>query len=112
MYFKFGKFGIAQKLFNEMRARDVVSWNTLVAGYCVSGQVGKARRVLGGMLVTSEDFVFLVDYDQCVCQGRMGNMLRLLSCLGKCKNVGALAPNDVTLFRVLSACAHLGALDL
>ena len=37
MYFKFGNVTDAQKVFDEMVFRDIVSWNTLVCGYCQLG---------------------------------------------------------------------------
>ncbi|KAL6205375.1 hypothetical protein ACLB2K_022635 [Fragaria x ananassa] len=138
MYFKFGKVGVAQKLFDEMRVRDVVSWNTLVAGYCVSGEVGEARRVFGGM-VEKSSFSWSTMISAYAKLGELEEAQRLFDAVpqrnvvswnamiaGYAQNekydeaVGlfremqecGLAPNDVTLVSVLSACAHLGALDL
>lgn len=134
-----GCFGIAQKLFDEMSVRDVVSWNTLVAGFCLSGQVDKARVVFDGMVERS-----LVSWSTMISgYAKVGNLeeaRRLFDSMpernvvswnamiaGYAQNekysdavelfrqmqqVGRLAPNDVTLVSVLSACAHLGALDL
>ncbi|CAA7406561.1 unnamed protein product [Spirodela intermedia] len=41
----------ARKLFDEMPHRDVVSWNTMIAGLVRSGEVGAARRLFDRMTV-------------------------------------------------------------
>ncbi|KAL6296336.1 hypothetical protein ACE6H2_004478 [Prunus campanulata] len=138
MYFKVGNFGISQKLFDEMGVRDVVSWNTLVSGYCLSGQVDKARWVFDGM-ADKTLFSWSTMITAYAKFGELGEARRLFDEMpernvvswnsmiaGYAQNgkyaeaVGlfrqmqqyGLAPNDVTLVSVLSACAHLGALDL
>ncbi|XP_010526252.1 PREDICTED: putative pentatricopeptide repeat-containing protein At3g25970 [Tarenaya hassleriana] len=41
-YLNCGEFGLAQKLFDEMRHRDSVSWNTMIAGYASRGNLVNA----------------------------------------------------------------------
>ncbi|TQD82584.1 hypothetical protein C1H46_031857 [Malus baccata] len=138
MYFKVGNFGIAQKLFDEMSVRDVVSWNTLVSGYCSSGQVEKARWVFDGM---EEKTLFswstmisayakagelevarrlfdempernVVSWNAMIAgyaqNEKYAEAIEVFRQMQQC----GVTPNDVTLISVLSACAHLGALDL
>ncbi|KAM0968504.1 hypothetical protein ACFX1Q_017665 [Malus domestica] len=138
MYFKVGNFGIAQKLFDEMSVRDVVSWNTLVSGYCSSGQVEKARWVFDGM---EEKTLFswstmisayakageleaarrlfdempernVVSWNAMIAgyaqNEKYAEAIEMFRQMQQC----GVTPNDVTLIIVLSACAHLGALDL
>ncbi|KAB2619333.1 pentatricopeptide repeat-containing protein [Pyrus ussuriensis x Pyrus communis] len=138
MYFKVGNFGIAQKLFDDMSVRDVVSWNTLVSGYCSSGQVEKARWVFDGM---EEKTLFswstmisayakageleaarrlfdempernVVTWNAIIAGYAQNEMyaeaIQMFRQMQRC----GVTPNDVTLISVLSACAHLGALDL
>lgn len=139
LYFKVGCNCIAQKLFDEMTVRDVVSWNTLISGYCFGGMVDKARMVFNEMMEKN-----LVSWSTMISgYARMGNLeeaRRLfehmpvrnvvswnamiagyaqnekyadaIQLFRKMQHEGGLAPNDVTLVSVLSACAHLGALDL
>ncbi|KAI5058785.1 hypothetical protein GOP47_0026955 [Adiantum capillus-veneris] len=42
MYAKCGALGIAQQVFEELPARNIVSWTALIAGYCQHGHVDKA----------------------------------------------------------------------
>ncbi|XP_023523583.1 pentatricopeptide repeat-containing protein At3g62890-like [Cucurbita pepo subsp. pepo] len=139
LYFKVGCNWIAQKLFDEMSVRDVVSWNTLISGYCLSGMVDKARMVFDGMMEKN-----LVSWSTMISgYARMGNLEEArhlfenmpmrnvvswnamiagyaqnekyadaIELFRQMQREGDPAPNDVTLVSVLSACAHLGALDL
>ncbi|CAM8952807.1 unnamed protein product [Rhodiola kirilowii] len=139
MYFKVGNFCIGKKLFDEMSVRDVVSWNTLVSAYCTGGSVDEARMVFDGMveknLVSWSTMV--CGYAR---MGRLGEARELFDMMpdrnivcwnsmiaGYAQNekyedalglfrsmqqTSGLEPNDVTLVSVLSACSHLGALDL
>ncbi|KAM6557224.1 hypothetical protein CsatB_004243 [Cannabis sativa] len=139
LYFKVGCFEIAHNLFDEMTVRDVVSWNTLIFGLCLSGQVDKAQAVFDGMVERS-----LVSWSTMISGyakvGDLKEARRLfeempernvvswnamiagyaqnekysdaVELFRRMQQVKGLAPNDVTLVSVLSACAHLGALDL
>ncbi|KAH7294183.1 hypothetical protein KP509_28G059600 [Ceratopteris richardii] len=49
MYAKCGKLDMAQKVFNELPVRCVVSWTTLIAGYCEHGYDQKALSLFGKM---------------------------------------------------------------
>ncbi|KAK9092297.1 hypothetical protein Syun_027208 [Stephania yunnanensis] len=141
MYFKFGRPGVAQGLFDEMAVRDIVSWNILLSGYAFyGGDVESAKTVFDGMV--ERNFVswstMIAGFARCgnldaarklfdemrernvVCWNAMiagyvqnerysdaVNLFRQMQ-----QNGGVTRPSDVTLVSVLSACAHLGALDL
>ncbi|KAK1326269.1 Pentatricopeptide repeat-containing protein [Acorus calamus] len=139
-YFKLGLPHLARRLFDEMRVRDVVSWNTIVSGLCSIGDVKNARRVFEGMkerslvswsamiagLARSGD----VDgargvFDSMPEKGLgVGPWNAMISAYAQSERFGeavglfrglqreGLRPNDVTLLSVLSACSHLGALEL
>ncbi|WRX11244.1 Pentatricopeptide repeat - like 10 [Theobroma cacao] len=49
MYVKSGNFDDAQKAFDGMTARNVVSWNTMIVGYGKHGDVEKAMELLREM---------------------------------------------------------------
>lgn len=42
MYSKFGMVGDAEKVFDEMPVRDIVSWNSMIDGYVLNGEGRKA----------------------------------------------------------------------
>eukprot|EP01018_Ginkgo_biloba_P030286 Gb_21437 [translate_table: standard] len=49
MYAKCGRIEIAQELFNKMSERDVVSWNTMMAGYAQYGLANEALALFHQM---------------------------------------------------------------
>lgn len=139
LYFKTGYFGIAQKLFDEMDMRDVVSWNTLVSGYFLSGNVDKARSVFDSMgektLVSWSTMIRgyarvgnleearrlfeempkrnIVSWNVIISGYAQNEKYPdAIELFRRMQEEGDLVPNCVTLVSVLSACAHLGALDL
>ncbi|KAL5731835.1 hypothetical protein ACHQM5_004526 [Ranunculus cassubicifolius] len=139
MYFKFGCGKNAHKVFDEMFVRDVVSWNILVTGYCLSGDLGEARWVFDQMVeksmvswsamitgyTKSGDVVAarqlfdempernVVSWNAMIA-GYVQNekYSKGIEVFHQMLRVGEVAPNSVTFVNVLSACAHLGALDL
>ncbi|WOL09647.1 hypothetical protein Cni_G18400 [Canna indica] len=83
MYSRVGKIEISQKIFAGMADRDVVSWNTMITGYIVSGCYSEAFSLMNEM---------------------QGN--------GNLSGEGCLyyKPNNITLITVLPACGSLAAL--
>lgn len=139
MYFKFGLPNVARLLFDEMTVRDIVSWNTLVAGYCSCGDVRAARGVFdqmeeknfvswstmiagyarSGDLVVARELFDGMPERNVVCWNAMiagysqnEKFSEAIELFRQMLRFGGVAPNDVSLVSVLSACAHLGALDL
>lgn len=49
-YAKFGRLNDAAKLFNDMPARDLISWNTMISGYTRSKNCGKAISLFREMM--------------------------------------------------------------
>ena len=49
MYFKFGLVAEAQKVFDSLLARDVVTWTALIAGYTDHGHAKEALRCFDTM---------------------------------------------------------------
>ncbi|KAL6344148.1 hypothetical protein AAG906_031862 [Vitis piasezkii] len=106
MYFKFREPASAGQVFDEMPLRDVVSWNTMVSGYCLCGDLESARRVLikclrGMWFLERHDWRVRSEWEVFGCDRGFHEM----------QKVGGVVPDDVTLVSVLSACAHVGALD-
>lgn len=138
-YFRIGCFEIAHKLFDEMPVRDVVSWNTLVSGYCLSGRVGDARVVFDAMVERNlvswstmvSGYAKVGDLEEArrlfeeMPERNVGSWNAMIAgyaqnekyaeaieLFRRMQEAGGLAPNEITLVSVLSACANLGALDL
>ncbi|KAL3626314.1 hypothetical protein CASFOL_029863 [Castilleja foliolosa] len=49
LYCKCGSISDAQNLFDEMRDRDLCSWNTLIFGYAKTGRISEARNLFDEM---------------------------------------------------------------
>ncbi|MBW1279550.1 hypothetical protein KYD79_27655, partial [Escherichia coli] len=49
MYANCGLIASAGRIFGQMRFRDVVSWTSMVAGYCKCGMVEDAREMFDEM---------------------------------------------------------------
>ncbi|CAI0413930.1 unnamed protein product [Linum tenue] len=49
LYSKLGDMGTAQKAFDEIVDKNVVSWNSILSGYLKSGNLAEAKRVFNSM---------------------------------------------------------------
>lgn len=139
MYFKFGRQDVARRVFVEMRVRDVVSYNTLIAGYSSCGEVGIAREVFdrmeersfvswsamiaghakAGDVGAARELFDQMPERNAVCWNAMiagyaqnEKFAEAIEMFRRMLEVKGMQPNEFTLVSVLSACAHLGALDL
>ncbi|CAK9180919.1 unnamed protein product [Ilex paraguariensis] len=138
MYFKVGHEKIAFQLFDEMSIRDVVSWNTMLSGYCLCGRVHEARRAFEEMgernlvswstLISGYARLGLLDEAKGLFNAMPERNVvswnamiagysqhekynEAIEVFRQMQKMGVRL-NDVTLVSVLPACAHLGALDL
>ncbi|XP_042495118.1 pentatricopeptide repeat-containing protein At5g66520-like [Macadamia integrifolia] len=107
MYSVFVKMNDSQKLFDEMLHRDVFTWTSLLGGYIKLGEMGTASELFSEMPERNNVSwaVMIAGY---VSGGRYTAALRCfhdMFCDDKVK------PNEMVLVCVLSACAHIGALD-
>ncbi|KAH7420891.1 hypothetical protein KP509_13G028100 [Ceratopteris richardii] len=73
MYAKCGKLLKARQVFDELPARDLVAWNSLIAGYIQHGQDEEAFRCLSQM-----EF-----------EGQIPDQVSLVCFLKSCGNIGA-----------------------
>ncbi|RWR87567.1 pentatricopeptide repeat-containing-like protein [Cinnamomum micranthum f. kanehirae] len=108
-YANCGLLGRARQVFDEMRQRDVVSWNSILGGYLRSGVLDAA---LGLFRVMEERNVITWNsiITGFVQGGRAKEALGLfheMQVLGD----GFVEPDKVTFASVIAACASLGALD-
>lgn len=91
MYSRIGKMDISENIFNSMKVRDRVSWNTMITGYVLSGCHNEALVLLHEMQRTETEEITKEDSH-------------------KDDNRGPHRPNSITLMTVLPSCAALAAL--
>nr|KYP64415.1 hypothetical protein KK1_019011 [Cajanus cajan] len=133
MYATCGHVGLARKVFDEMPQRDLVSWNSLICGYsqCRSyieenevemdvylgntlidmyrrpGNLAAARELFDAM--PQRDVIswtsMITGYSQA---SQFAKAVRLFKEMMEAK----VKPDEITVASVLSACAHIGSLDV
>ncbi|XP_058097873.1 pentatricopeptide repeat-containing protein At1g08070, chloroplastic-like [Magnolia sinica] len=96
----------SQALFYEMPERNLVSWNSVLAAYAKCGDVEGARGIFNEM--PQRDVVSWNAMLACYAQSGKSNEALALFEEMQAANV---KPTDATIVSMLSACAHLGALD-
>lgn len=136
-YVKRGEMGHARMVFDRMVCRDVISWNTMINGYAIVGKIDEAKRLFDEMpernLVSwnsmlsgfvkcgnVEEAFGLFSEMPCrdvvswnsmlACYAQCGKPNEALALFDQMRAVG-VKPTEATVVSLLSACAHLGALD-
>ncbi|CAI0417330.1 unnamed protein product [Linum tenue] len=107
MYAKWGEFGDARKVFDEMPVKDLVCWTAMITAYEQCGDVQKARLVFEKMVernVISWNSM-LSGYTQ---NGQASEALVLFDEM----NDSYVEANAVTALIMVAACAYLGSLRL
>ncbi|EOY21925.1 Tetratricopeptide repeat-like superfamily protein, putative [Theobroma cacao] len=98
--------GYARRVFDEMGERNVVSWNSLLAGYIRYGDVHMARRVFDEMPERN-----VVSWTTMVAGfSRNGKCRQALSFFNQMRRA-RVQLDQVALLAALSACAELGDLE-
>lgn len=104
---RMGDLSSARKLFNEMPEKNTASWNTMIAGYARLGDVESAAVLFNQM--PARDLVTWTTMISCYSQNKQfSEAIRVFQEMKK----AGISPDEVTMSTVISACAHLGALDL
>ncbi|CAH9103685.1 unnamed protein product [Cuscuta epithymum] len=108
IYCKSGDMDSARSIFDQNPLKDVISWNAMIDGYCKSGQLVYAEELFSKLDSTRTVVswnTMISGYVQCREFVSAINIFReMLS-----QNV---KPTEVTMISLLSACAHIGALDM
>ncbi|KAG0484493.1 hypothetical protein HPP92_008572 [Vanilla planifolia] len=105
-YALLGRLDEAKQLFAEMPQRNVVSWNCLLAAHAKCGDVAGARKTFHEM--PRRDVISWNAMLSCCAQnGHSEEALAFFDTMQRAD----IKPTDATLVSLLSACAHLGALD-
>ncbi|GAB4827074.1 hypothetical protein Ancab_033957 [Ancistrocladus abbreviatus] len=89
-YFRCGRLGNAQKVFDEMFERDVVSWNSMISGYASHGFAQKGLEIFGRMLHL----------------GVVADLTTMVSSLAACADIGALMLGEMVHGYAIKACFH------
>ncbi|WOK94132.1 pentatricopeptide repeat-containing protein [Canna indica] len=102
-----GLLPVARTLFDEMPVRNVVSWNSMVSGYALNGEMDAARQLFDQM--PERDVVSW----SCMISGytQSNQFAEALELFKEMQTDHTIKPNEVTMVSVLSACAHLAALE-
>lgn len=107
MYTKCGKQEMACRVFDGMSNRNVVSWNTVIAGFIRNGDVDSAWEIFEEM--PERDIVSWNTVLGALMQESMFEEAIELFRMMQRKGVMA---DRVTMVNIASACANLGALDV
>ncbi|KAJ0075444.1 hypothetical protein Patl1_34591 [Pistacia atlantica] len=107
MYAACGEMDVALEIFGMMKNRDVISWTGIVSGFLNRGQVDLAREFFDDMPI--KDYVsWTAMIDGYLRVNRFKEALTLFREM----QTSNIRPDEFTMVSILSACAHLGALEL
>lgn len=106
MYASCGSMDLALNLFEKMTPKNLVASTAMVTGYSKLGQIENARSVFNQMV--KKDLVcwsaMISGYAESDSPQEALNLFNEMQSLG-------IKPDQVTVLSVITACAHLGALD-
>ncbi|KAG5000870.1 hypothetical protein JHK87_021942 [Glycine soja] len=102
-----GEMDEAQSVFDNMKNRDVISWTSIVTGFANIGQIDLARKYFDQ--IPERDYVSWT----AMIDGylRMNRFIEALA-LFREMQMSNVKPDEFTMVSILTACAHLGALEL
>ncbi|WVZ08141.1 hypothetical protein V8G54_021487 [Vigna mungo] len=107
MYGRRGLVHLARGVFDRMERRNLVSWNTMIMGYGKVGNLVAARELFDSM--PQRDVIswtsMITGYSQA---SQFTEAVRLFKEMMEAK----VKPDEITVASVLSACAHIGSLDV
>ncbi|KAJ0099600.1 hypothetical protein Patl1_20045 [Pistacia atlantica] len=107
MYGRRGLVDLARETFNQMRYKNVVSWNAVIKGYVKVRRLVEAQKLFD--MVPRRDVIswtsMITGYSQA---NQFAEAIKLFREMMFTK----VKPDEITVASVLSACAHLGSLDV
>ncbi|KAJ9164127.1 hypothetical protein P3X46_023740 [Hevea brasiliensis] len=107
IYGRRGLVNLARGVFNGMQERNAVSWNAMITGYVKVGNLLDARKLFYEMPVRN-----VISWT-CIITGyvqanQSSDAVKLFQDMMEAN----VKPDEMTISTVLSACAHLGSLDV
>ncbi|XP_027154326.1 pentatricopeptide repeat-containing protein At1g31430-like [Coffea eugenioides] len=107
MYGRRGFVDLARGVFDRMIEKDVVTWNTMIMGYSKAGNFDAAMKLFDEM--PRRDVISWTSIIVGYCHAKQfSDAIRIFRRMMAAK----VKPDEVTVASVLSACAHLGMLDV
>ncbi|XP_004143828.1 pentatricopeptide repeat-containing protein At2g20540 [Cucumis sativus] len=106
MYRSFDNMRSARQVFDEMPELSAVSWTVMIYGYANMGDVDTARELFDMATVKDTGIwgAMISGYVQNNCFKEGLHMFRLMQ-------LTEVEPDEAIIVTILSACAHMGALD-
>ncbi|XAR57854.1 hypothetical protein NMG60_11026138 [Bertholletia excelsa] len=105
MYAKCGDVHTAQTYFDQMPAKNVVSWTSMVSGYAKHGHIECAREIFEQMPLKN-----VVSWNSMISGYIQVGCYREALCLFHEMHHSDVVPDETTLINILSACSQLGDL--
>ncbi|RHN58504.1 putative tetratricopeptide-like helical domain, DYW domain-containing protein [Medicago truncatula] len=107
MFASCGEMDAARGVFDEMKTRDVISWTSIVTGFANTCRIDLARKYFDQM--PERDYVsWTAMIDGYLRMNRFKEVLTLFRDM----QMSNVKPDEFTMVSILTACAHLGALEL
>lgn len=107
MFASCGEMDAAEGVFDDMKTRDVISWTSIVTGFANICRIDLARKYFEQM--PERDYVsWTAMIDGYLRMNRFKEVLSLFREM----QVSNVKPDEFTMVSILTACAHLGALEL
>ncbi|KAF8410965.1 hypothetical protein HHK36_003503 [Tetracentron sinense] len=107
-YCKLGDINSARLIFDRNPVKDVVSWNAMIDGYCKSDQLMAAEELFFRMGSAKNSITWNTMISGYVQYKEFSKAIAAFQQM----QVENVRPTEVTMVSLLSACAHLGALDM
>ncbi|GLT36018.1 hypothetical protein SLA2020_104230 [Shorea laevis] len=107
MYGRRGLVNLAWKVFDRMGKKNLVSWNAMIIGYAKAGNLVEARKLFDHM--PQRD---VISWTSMITGYSQANQFSGALTLFQEMMVANVVPDEITVTSVLSACAHLGSLDV
>lgn len=106
-YCRIGQLQSAEKVFSQMKDKNTVTLNAMITAYAKGGNLVSAKKIFDQ--IPNKD---LISWSSMICAysqaSHFSDSLELFRQMQRAK----VKPDAVVIASVLSACAHLGALDL
>eukprot|EP01018_Ginkgo_biloba_P004471 Gb_13863 [translate_table: standard] len=107
MYGKCGSINNARSWFDKMSERNVVTWNSMIAGYALSGRVDDALKLFGQMQLAGVKLDIITWNTMIAGYAQNGHGSEALKLLYQMQLAG-MKPNVVSWTAVIAGCAQNG----